>query len=134
MLVGDSTGLTDNTQSDPLIYQIIGAAIEVHRILGPKLLESVYEEALRIELNLRQLCYERQKKIELDYKGHNIGTFFVDIIVENSVVVELKSVANLAPVHEAQLISYLKLTGHKRGLLINFSVATLKEGIKRIVV
>ena len=125
--------MTDSTRSDPLTYQIIGAAIEVHRILGPKLLESVYEEALCIELNLRKLSYERQKKIELDYKGYEIGTFFVDIVVENSVIVELKSVANLAPVHEAQLISYLKLTGLRRGLPINFSVATLKEGVKRIV-
>lgn len=120
--------------SDPLTFQIIGAAIEVHRVLGPKLLESVYEEALCIELGLRELEFERQKKIELNYKGHEIGTFFVDIIVENSVIVELKSVANLAPVHEAQLISYLKLTGIRRGLLINFSVATLKNGIKRIIV
>lgn len=120
--------------SDPLTFQIIGAAIEVHRVLGPKLLESVYEEALCIELGLRELAFERQKKIELNYKGHEIGTFFVDIIVENSVIVELKSVANLAPVHEAQLISYLKLTGIRRGLLINFSVATLKNGIKRIIV
>lgn len=126
--------MTDNTQSDSLTYQIIDAAIEVHRVLGPKLLESVYEEALCIELNLRQFCYERQKQIKLDCKGHKIGTFFVDIIVENSVVVELKSVANLAPVHEAQLISYLKLSGLRRGLLVNFSVAALKEGIKRIVV
>ena len=97
--------MKDSIQSDPLTYQIIGAAIEVHRILGPKLLESVYDEALCIELNLRKLSYERQKKIELDYKGYEIGTFFVDIVVENSVIVELKSVANLAPVHEAQLIS-----------------------------
>lgn len=126
--------MTDNRQSDPLTYHIIGAAIEVHRILGPKLLESVYEEALCIELNMRRLSYERQKKIELDYKGHEIGTFYVDVIVENSVIVELKSVANLAPVHEAQLMSYLRLTGLKRGLLINFSVATLREGIKRMVV
>ena len=123
-----------NTQSDPLTFQIIGAAIEVHRLLGPKLLESIYEEALCIELGLRRLNYERQKHIKLSYKGHAIGDFFVDIIVENDVIVELKSVANLAPVHEAQLISYLKLTGIRRGLLINFSVATLKEGIKRIVV
>ncbi len=126
--------MTDNRQSDPLTYHIIGAAIEVHRVLGPKLLENVYEEALCIELNMRRLSYERQKKIELDYKGHEIGTFYVDVIVENSVIVELKSVANLAPVHEAQLMSYLRLTGLKRGLLINFSVATLREGIKRMVV
>ena len=102
--------------------------------MGPQLLENVYEEALCIELDLRQLSYERQKHIKLAYKGHAIGDFFVDIIVEKEVIVELKSVANLAPVHEAQLISYLKLTGIRRGLLINFSVATLKEGIKRIVV
>ncbi len=126
--------MTDSTQSDPLTYQIIGAAIEVHRVLGPKLLESVYEEALCIELDLRQLSYERQKKIKLDYKGHEIGIFYVDIIVESSVIVELKSVTNIAPVHEAQLISYLKLTGLHCGLLINFSVATLKNGIKRLVV
>ncbi len=126
--------MANRNDSDPLTYQIIGAAIEVHRELGPKLLENIYEEALCIELDLRQLNYERQKKIELDYKGHRVGTFFVDIIVENSVIIELKSVANLAPVHEAQLISYLKLTKLRRGLLINFSVATLKEGIKRITV
>ena len=75
-LGGDSKRVTDNTHSDPLTYKIIGAAIEVHRVLGPKLFESVYEEALCIKLNLRQLGYERQKKIELDYKGHKIGTFF----------------------------------------------------------
>ncbi len=133
--MGDGSNYEANTnQSDPLTYQIIGAAIEVHRELGPKLLESIYEEALCIELDLRQLSYERQKMIELNYKGHKIGTFFVDIIVENSVTVELKSVANLAPVHEAQLISYLKLAGLRRGLLINFSVTTLREGIKRIIV
>ena len=90
-----------NEKSDPLTYQIIGAAIEVHRILGPKLLESIYEEALCIELEQRNLRYERQRKIELNYKGHRIGTFFVDIIVKNSVIIELKSVASLAPVHEA---------------------------------
>ncbi|MDE2950883.1 MAG: GxxExxY protein [Chloroflexota bacterium] len=133
MNVGSNHG-ADFNQSDPLTYQIIGAAIEVHRELGPKLLESIYEEALCIELDLRQLRYERQKKIELNYKGHEIGTFIVDIIVENSVIVELKSVANLAPVHEAQLISYLKLAKLRRGLLINFSVTTLREGIKRIIV
>lgn len=133
--MGDGSNYEANTnQSDPLTYQIIGAAIEVHRELGPKLLESIYEEALCIELYLRKLSYERQKMIELNYKGHKIGTFFVDIIVENSVIVELKSVANLAPVHEAQLISYLKLAGLRRGLFINFSVTTLREGIKRIIV
>ena len=133
-LEGDHKQVTGNSQSDPLTYQIIGAAIEVHRVLGPKLLENIYEEALCIELDERGLGYERQKKIDLDYKGHRIGTFFVDIVAESRVVVELKSVATLAPVHEAQLISYLKLTGLRRGLLINFSVATLKEGIKRIIV
>ena len=119
---------------DDLTYKIIGAAIEVHRNLGPKLLESVYEAALCIELDLRQLNYERQKKYELDYKGHDVGTFYVDLIVENSVVVELKSVTTLAPVHKAQMINYLKLSEIRYGLLINFSEAVLKDGIKRIAV
>ena len=126
--------MTVRKDSEPLTYKIIGAAIEVHREFGPMLLEKIYEEALCIELGLRQLRFDRQKRIDLSYKGHEIGTFFVDIIVENSVIVELKSVANLAPVHEAQLISYLKLAKLGRGLLINFGAATLREGIKRIIV
>ena len=117
---------------DPLTYKIIGAAIEVHRVLGPGLLESLYEEALCIELEERNLRFERQKLLEIDYKGRNIGTFFVDIMVENRVILELKAVKKLLPVHEAQLLCYLRLTDLRIGLLINFNVATLRQGIKRM--
>ncbi len=95
--------------SDPLTYKIIGAAIEIHRVLGPGLLESLYEEALCIELEERNLRFEPQKLLEIDYKGRNIGSFFVDIMVENCVILELKSVKKLLPVHEAQLLCYLAL-------------------------
>ncbi|MCE2471613.1 MAG: GxxExxY protein [Anaerolineae bacterium] len=118
--------------NDPSTYEIIGAAIEVHRILGPGLLESLYEEALCVELEERNLSYERQKLLEIDYKERNIGNFFIDIMVENRVIVELKSVKNLLPVHDAQLLCYLRLTNIRIGLLINFNVANLKLGIRRM--
>ncbi len=118
-------------RSDPLTFEIIGAAIEVHKALAPRLLERVYETALCIELGLRQLQYERQRQINLTYKGHAIGEFFADVIVENSVVLELKAVASLLPVHEAQLIAYLKMTGLPVGLLINFKEAVLTRGVRR---
>ena len=121
-------------KGDPLTYQIIGAAIEVHRVLGPGLLEILYEEALCIELEERNLEYERQKHVAIGYKGRTIGSFYVDIIVENRVILELKSVKQLAPVHEAQLICYLRLTNLNTGLLINFNVETLKQGVKRMAV
>lgn len=120
-------------EQSPLTYQIIGAAMEVHRILGAGLLESIYEDALCIELTDRKMPYDRQKTIQIDYKGRDIGNLIVDIIVENRVIVELKSVKQLAPIHSAQLLSYLKLTGLRTGLLINFNTPTLKDGIKRIV-
>ena len=117
----------------PLSYTVIGAAIEVHRFLGPGLLESVYEDTLCVELDERNVKYERQKRIELDYKGRRIGNLFADIIVENRLVVEVKSVQSLAPIHSAQLITYLRLTNLKTGLLVNFNVEVLRDGIKRIV-
>ncbi len=120
-------------KDDPLTYDIIGAAIDAHRILGPGLLESVYEEALCIELEERGLSLERQKRIDIDYRGRIIGDLFADIIVESGVILELKSVEKLLPIHTAQLLTYLKLTGIQKGLLINFNVATLKQGIKRII-
>ncbi len=95
-------------------------------------MESLYEEALCVELEERNLSYERQKLLEIDYKGRNIGNFFIDIMVENRVIVELKSVKNLLPVHDAQLLCYLRLTNIRIGLLINFNVATLKQGIRRM--
>ena len=121
-------------RNDPLTYDIIGAAIEVHRFLGSGHMESVYEAALCIELERLGLTYERQKVLTVNYKGHEIGTFVADIVVENSVIVELKAVKELAAVHEAQLIGYLKLANLQVGLLINFNVAVLKKGVKRIVV
>lgn len=118
---------------DPLTYEIIGAAIEVHRALGAGLLEELYEEAFGIELEYRKLKYERQRHIDVVYKGRNIGDMYVDIVVENTAVVELKSVKSLSPIHTAQLMTYLKLLNLKKGLLINFNVRFLREGVKRIV-
>ncbi len=128
--------LTEYEQSSdgkPISYKIIGAAIEVHRTFGAGLLESVYEDALCIELDLQNIKYERQKPIELEYKGRRISNLVPDLIVENSVIVELKSVQELERIHSAQVLTYLKLTNLRTGLLINFNVTVLKDGIKRIV-
>ncbi len=96
-------------------------------------MESVYEDAFCIELEERNLIYERQRQVELMYSGQNIGDLYADLVVEYAVIVELKSVQALQRIHTAQLMTYLKLTGIKRDLLINFNVPILKEGIKRIV-
>ncbi|MCY4064689.1 MAG: GxxExxY protein [Chloroflexi bacterium] len=127
----DSSAAEDQ---DPLTYKIIGAAIEVHKRMGAGLLESLYEEAFCIELDHRRLQYERQKPLEIHYRGQNIGKFRLDVVVENDVIVELKSVKELAPIHSTQIISYMKITGLTRGLLINFNVRQLtKGGIKRFI-
>jgi len=112
---------------------VIGAAIEVHKALGPGFMESIYEEALCVELALRGVRFTRQAPVAVDYKGHRIGENRLDLLVEDSVVVELKAVDALAPVHTAQVISYLKVTGCRIGLLINFNVKRLTDGIRRIV-
>ena len=113
---------------------VIGAAIEVHRQLGPGLLESAYQECLCKELSLRGIPFERERPLQLEYKGLELECGYrLDILVANLVVIEIKSVETLAPVHEAQLITYLKLGGWKVGLLINFNVAVLKDGIRRRV-
>ena len=117
---------------DELTERIIGAAIEVHRILGPGLLESIYEEALAIELELRGIPFQRQVEIDVLYKGHTIKGQRLDLLVEDQVVVELKSVTNLPEVAMAQVLSYLKASGLKRGLLLNFGAPKLIDGIKRI--
>ena len=117
---------------DPLTEQIIAAAIEVHRILGPGLLESVCEEAFCHELELRGMTIERQKEIDVVYKGKIIKGQRLDLVVNSEVVVEVKSVRKLEDVFTAQLLSYLKSTGLKRGLLINFGEKRLVDGIKRI--
>ena len=113
--------------------KIIGCAIEVHRNIGPGLLESVYEKAMAIELKNSGLKFERQKSLAILYKNHSLGEFKIDILVENKVVVELKSVERHDSIFEAQLLSYLKLGNYKLGLLINFNKTMLKEGIKRII-
>jgi GxxExxY protein len=115
-----------------LTESVIGAAIEVHRILGPGLLESIYEEALCTELSLRHIAYERQKEVEIIYKGNIIKGQRIDLLVENQLVVELKAVTNLPEIAKAQTISYLKATGLKRALLINFFSIRLVDGVKRI--
>jgi GxxExxY protein len=114
--------------------EVIGAAIEVHKALGPGLLESTYEECLCIELGLRNLPYESQKDIPIKYRGVNLDCAYrLDIVVSNQLIVELKACESIQPIHEAQLLTYLKLSDIKVGLLINFNVPVLKEGIKRLV-
>jgi GxxExxY protein len=118
-----------------LTERIIGAAIEVHRSLGPGLLESAYEACLAVELRERGLFVEEQVMVPVVYKGRPIeAAYRIDLLVEKSVVVELKSVDEVTPVHEAQLITYLKLANKKVGLLINFNVELLKNGITRRIV
>jgi GxxExxY protein len=115
-----------------LTHNIIGACIEVHRILGPGLREKMYRDCLCIELELRGLAFEKEKTVFYDYKGHKMESDMrADIIVENSVVLELKSVVQMHPVFEAQLLSYLKVTNIPVGLLINFNVKLLKDGVIR---
>ena len=117
-----------------LTEQIISAAIEVHRALGLGLLESIYHACLAHELSLRKLAYEQEKALPIEYKGLRVdGVYRLDFIIDNKVVVELKAVDVLLPVHEAQLLTYLKLTGCKVGLLINFNVPVLTQGILRRV-
>jgi len=113
--------------------KIIGCAIEVHKTLGPGLLESIYENALCIELSGANLNFEQQKVLPLKYKGHSIGEFRIDLVVENAVVVEIKSVERHDPVFEAQVLSYMKLGDYKLGLLINFNSRLLKDGVKRFI-
>ena len=120
-------------RTDDLARAVIGAAIEVHRLLGPGYLESVYEQALAIELELRNIPFERQKPIRVNYKGREVGEGRLDLLVGGSLIVELKAVDALAPIHTAQVMSYLKTTHYPLGLLINFNVPVLKAGIKRIV-
>jgi GxxExxY protein len=122
-------------ENDTLTERIIGAAIQVHRELGPGLLESAYEACLCHELSLNNLKVERQKAIPISYKGIRLDAGYrLDMVVEDQVIVEIKAVSELLPVHEAQLLSYLKQVGGGRGLLINFNVKLLKHGLRRLVV
>jgi GxxExxY protein len=122
------------TEANALTERIIGAAIEVHKNLGPGLLESVYEECLCYELSVASLEFKRQVHLPVSYKGLKLDCgYIMDLVVEDTVIVEIKSNEGLAPVHCAQLLTYLKIAEKAVGLLINFNVPVLKNGLKRIV-
>jgi GxxExxY protein len=117
------------TREDPLSNQIIGAAIEVHKQLGPGLLESAYESCLAHELSLRNIPVERQAPVPVNYKGEYVDCGFrLDLWIDRLVIVELKAVEKILPIHEAQILTYLKLTGCRLGLILNFNVSRLKFG------
>ena len=114
---------------------VIGAAIAVHRELGPGLLESTYEACLAYELVERKVAVERQMSLPVDYRGVRIDCGYrIDLLVGNEVIVELKAVERVLPIHEAQLLTYLRLSGHQVGLLLNFNVSLMKDAIRRMVV
>ena len=118
---------------DALSESVIGAAIEVHRIIGPGLLESAYAECLSQELRLRDIAFEREVEVPVIYKGRRLECGYrIDFMVNDRLVVEIKAVDRLLPVHEAQLLTYLKLMAKPTGLLLNFNAAVLKDGIKRM--
>lgn len=119
---------------DSLSNRVIGCAIEVHRELGPGLLESAYEQCLAHELALGGIQFERQKQLPVEYKGQKIDCGYrIDLLVEGQLILELKCVDTLSSVHQAQLMTYLKLAKVKTGFLVNFNVPLLKNGLKRIV-
>ena len=120
-------------QRDSLTEEIIGAAIEVHRDQGPGLLESAYQECLCVELGLRDLRFVSQLELPVEYKGQHVDAGYrLDLVVADKVVVELKAVERLLPLHEAQLLTYLRLGAYSTGLLLNFNVPVLKDGIRRM--
>jgi GxxExxY protein len=113
---------------------VIGASIEVHKVLGPGLLESTYEECLCHELQLRNISFERQKSLPVEYKGVRLDCGYrLDVVVEDAVILELKACDRLEPIHQAQLLTYLKLANLSVGLLLNFNVPVMKDGILRVV-
>jgi GxxExxY protein len=119
---------------EQLTGQIIASAIEVHRALGPGLLESAYEECLAKEFELQSIPFKRQVPLPITYKGHQLSCGYrIDMLVSDSVILELKTVTSIEPIHSAQLLTYLKLSRKTLGLIINFHVPVLKQGIKRIV-
>lgn len=119
---------------DELSRKVIGCAIEVHRTLGPGLLESVYRQSMAYELRLQGIRFKCERSIPIRYKQKDlVGDLRLDLFVEEELIVELKAVESLSPVHEAQLLTYMKLTGVKTGLLINFNSRSLRDGLKRFV-
>jgi GxxExxY protein len=122
-----------DAELDRLAHCVIGAALEVHRTLGPGFLEAIYEEALCVELSLRRIPFARQVPVGVDYKGNLVGQARMDLLVDGRLVVELKVIESIAPVHVAQVLTYLKAARLRLGLLINFKVAFLRTGIRRVV-
>ena len=118
---------------DVLVHAVIGAALEVHRLLGPGFLESLYEEALSLELALRGVPFRRQAPIAVEYKGRPIGQARLDLLVSDPLIVELKAVETISAVHLAQILSYLKASRLQLGLVINFNVPELRRGIRRVI-
>ncbi len=121
-------------REDLLSRDIVSAAIEVHRNLGPGLLELIYEECLCQELLTRNITYDRQVELPVFYKGESLrGGYRVDVVVDKLVILELKAVGKLEPIHQAQLLTYLRLSGIRLGFLLNFNVLLMKDGIRRVV-
>jgi GxxExxY protein len=120
-------------QKDQLTERISGCAIEVHRVLGPGLLEASYEAALAIEFETAKLRFQQQLIIPVFYKGRSIGDHRLDFLIEDAVILEIKSVERFDPIFEAQVLTYLRLSGKRRALLINFNSRLLKDGVKRFV-
>jgi GxxExxY protein len=123
----------EKEEINKLSYAVIGAAIEVHRALGPGFLESVYEEAMAIELALRSLRFDRQQRVPIMYKEKLVGEHVLDLVIEGALVVELKAIEQLAAVHFAQIHAYLKASELEFGLLINFNVPVLTDGVRRVI-
>ncbi len=122
-----------NQDIDELAHRVIGVAIEVHKVLGPGFLESVYEEAMAVELNEQRIGFDRQVTFTVPYKDKKVGEGRLDFLIEGQLVIELKAIDKLAPIHTAQVLSYLKATGCRLGLLINFNERLLRSGIQRVI-
>jgi len=122
----------DKEEINDISHTIVGLAIDVHRALGPGLLESAYEECLCCEMDMAGMTYQRQKPLPLVYKNRKLDCGYrLDAVVENCIILELKSIESILPIHEAQLITYLRLSGIRLGLLMNFNVPVMKQGIRR---
>jgi GxxExxY protein len=121
-------------KTEALVKKVIGCCIEVHRVLGPGMLESIYVRATCLELDAAGIAYERERLVAVQYKGVPVAHHRLDMVVENQLVLELKGVERLLPVHRAQLLGYLRASKIKVGLLINFNVAVLRDGIKRVII